>query len=429
MLKRPEIVISIFLLLLISNVNSQYTSHSPYSKFGIGDVSQKGFAQNRAMGGLGVSLRSKNQINYQNPASYSSQDTMSFILDVGILGNYTVLETEEFKDATRDINLDHVAISFPLTKYLKSGLGVIPFSKVNYDLILDDNSEENTDDYSIAYTGTGGINQFFLGNSLLIGKHIALGVNFSYLFGTIERTKTVTLTNYAYHAYTYFNDKANVGGFYLNYGLQLFTDINEKHKLTFGLTYTGKTEISAKYDSMALRDFTPFRIDTIKNNIYKDGKITLPRETGIGLSYNFSNKLLIGLDFISENWEKAVFPGQGDTMANSSSFRFGIEYMPVPSTTQRKSKYWERIKFRAGGHYTKTYLVINDNQLADYGLSFGIGLPWRNDKKLFTNTYFNFAYELGTRGSIDNMLIKERYHLFTIGLTLYDFWFFKPKYD
>ncbi len=414
---------------MTTNVNGQYTSHSPYSKFGVGDVSQRGFAQNKALGGIGIGLRYKNQINYLNPASYSSQDTMSFIFDVGLLGNYTVLKTSEYEDITKDINVGHVALGFPIAKFLKSSLGIIPYSKVHYNLVMEENSDDNPDNYSIAYSGRGGINQFYLGNSLLIGRNIALGVNVSYLFGVIERTKTVAFDNYEDQAYTYFNDKANIGGFYLDYGLQFFTDINDKNKLTFGLTFASKTEINVKYDSIALRDFAPFRIDTLKNNIYSDGAITLPGKIGIGLSYNFDNKLLIGFDFISENWEKAVFPSQGDTMANSSSFRFGIEYTPVPLTSQKRSKYWGRIKIRAGGHYAKSYLLINDNQLSDYGISLGIGLPWKNEKKLFTNTYFNFTYELGQRGSIDNSLIKETYNLFTIGLTLYDFWFFKPKYD
>ncbi len=429
MLKRTEVFTGILLLLLASYANGQYSSHSPYSKYGIGDVSQRGFAQNRALGGIGVSTRNKNQINCLNPASYSSQDTMSFIFDFGLTGNYTILETTETRDITRNINFDHLALSFPITKFLKSSLGVVPFSTVNYDLITKDNSGETTEPYSIIYKGIGGISKFYLGNSLLIGRHISLGVNVSYLFGKIDRTKTVTLNDYSYKAYTYFNDKVNVGGFYLDYGLQFFTDINEKNKLTFGLTFTNKAEINAKYDSIALRDFSPYRVDTIKNIINKDMSIRIPGGIGVGLSYMFNNKLLIGFDYIAESWEKAVFPAQGDTLANSSSIRFGVDYTPVSLTTVKRSKYWERINFRAGGHYTKSYLVINGNQLTDYGLSLGIGLPWKNEKKLFTNTYFNFTYELGQRGTLDNSLIKETYHLFTIGLTLHDFWFFKPKYD
>ena len=429
MLKRAETIFFITFLFLVSDINGQYTSHSPYSKFGVGDVSQRGFAQNKALGGIGIGLRYNNYINYLNPASYSSQDTMSFIFDVGLNGNYTTLKTSEFKDITRDINVGHVAIGFPVAKFLKSSLGVVPYSKVHYNLMMEDSGGDSLDDYSVAYSGRGGINQFYIGNSLLIGRNIALGVNISYLFGLIERTKTVILDNYTYQAYTYFNDKVNIGGFYLDYGLQFFTDINEKNRLTFGLTFANKTEINAKYDSIALRDFAPFRIDTLKNNIYNEGNITLPGKIGIGLSYNRENKLLIGFDYLSENWEKAVVPGQGDTLANSSSFRFGIEYRPVPMNSQRRSKYWGRVKIRAGGHYTKSYLVINDHQLIDYGVSLGIGLPWKNEKKLFTNTYFNFTYELGQRGKVDNNLIKETYNLFTIGLTLYDFWFFKPKYD
>ena len=424
-----KIFLHIYFLSLFSIVNGQFTSHSPYSKFGIGDILQKGFAQNRALGGIGVGLRAKNRINYLNPASYSSQDTMSFIFDVGLSGNYSTLETTETNQITRDINVNHIAISFPIIKVWKSSFGVVPFSKVSYNLISQENSEENLNSYNILYNGKGGINQFYFGNSVLIGNHVALGMNISYLFGIIERSKTIRLTDYTYQAFTNFNDKVNIGDFYLDYGLQFFSNINEKNKLTLGLTFTNKTNINAEYDSLAVRDFIPFRADTFNRANYSKETILLPRKIGVGLTYELDKKLTIGFDYISENWKKALFPGQGDTLANSSSFRFGLEYTPIPLTTAVRSKYWQRINFRLGGHYTKSFLLIGGNQLVDYGLSLGLGLPLKSEKKLFTNTSFGITYEFGQRGTLDNGLIQETYHLLSIGLTLYDFWFFKPKYD
>jgi hypothetical protein len=429
MLRKLKFFLSGYFILFVSVVNGQFTSHSPYSKFGIGDILQTGFAHNKAMGGIGIGLRAKNRINYLNPASYSSQDTMSFIFDVGLSGIYSVLETAEINENTRDINVNHIAIGFPFFKFWKSSIGIVPFSKVNYDLILEENSEEITENYNIQYKGKGGINQFYFGNSFLIGNHIALGINISYLFGIIERSKTIKISDYTYQAFSNFSDKVDIGDFYLDYGLQFFTDINEKNRLTLGLTFVNKSDINAKFDSLTVRNFEPFRIDTFKFSNYSDKTIVLPRKVGIGLTYKFDNKLLLGFDYISENWEKAIFPGQGDTLANSSSFRFGLEYTAMPSTKSRRSKYWQRINFRLGGHYTKSFLLIEGNQINDYGFSVGLGLPLKNEKKLFTNTSFSLTYELGQRGTLDNGLIKETYHFFSIGLTLYDFWFFKPKYD
>jgi hypothetical protein len=57
-------------------------------------------------------------------------------------------------------------------------------------------------------------------------------------------------------------------------------------------------------------------------------------------------------------------------------------------------------------------------------MSFGMGLPLGGSK-----TMINLSYELGQRGKIDNVFIKETYGIFSLNLTLYDFWFYKQKYD
>jgi hypothetical protein len=424
-----KILVGIWLMLPIIIVNGQFDSHSPYSRFGLGDISRTGFSHNRALGGISVGLRSKNSINYLNPASYSSQDTISFIFDFGLSANFTELESSEYKEQTSNINMDHLAISFPVSRFWKTSLGITPFSKVRYNMIIEENQDESTSQYSILYDGSGGINQFYFGNSVLIGNHVALGLNISYLFGTIEQLRTVRLTNQSYQAVTYFNDKLNLGDFYLDYGLQLFSDINERSKVTLGFTLSSKTKINAKYDSLVIREIFGYALDTLKYVNYSDGNILFPGRIGAGFTYEYNNKLLIGFDYISQNWSKALFFDRNYELENSSSLRFGMQYIPISLTDIRKGKYWQRIKYRLGGYYNRSYIKINGNQIIDRGVSIGLGLPWKNEKNLYTNTYFNIAYKLGQRGSVDNGLIKETYHLLSIDLNLYDFWFLKPKYD
>ena len=126
------------LMLLITVAHGQYSSHSPYSKFGLGDISRTGFSHNRALGGISVGLRSKNSINYLNPASYSSQDTISFIFDFGIIGDFTTLKSSDDTENTSNICMDHLAISFPVTRFWKTSIGIAPFSKVGYKMVIEE---------------------------------------------------------------------------------------------------------------------------------------------------------------------------------------------------------------------------------------------------------------------------------------------------
>ena len=147
---------------------------------------------------------------YLNPASYSSQDTISFIFDFGITSDFKTIKSSDASENTTYINIDHLAISFPVTRNWKTSVGIVPYSKVGYNLVIDDEEDEGSGDYNILYNGEGGINQFYFGNSILIGNHIALGINISYLFGLIERSKTIQLSDHTYQAYTYFNDKVDI---------------------------------------------------------------------------------------------------------------------------------------------------------------------------------------------------------------------------
>ena len=71
------------------------------------------------------------------------------------------------------------------------------------------------------------------------------------------------------------------------------------------------------------------------------------------------------------------------------------------------------------------YLVINGEQLKEYGASIGFGVPLRRSLST-TNFYFDITRKTGAAGS---SLHTENYFTFGISLNLYDFWFIKRKYD
>lgn len=63
---------------------AQSGTNSPYSQYGLGVLSDQTSGFNRGMNGLGYGFREHNQVNFLNPASYSSIDSLSFIFDAGI---------------------------------------------------------------------------------------------------------------------------------------------------------------------------------------------------------------------------------------------------------------------------------------------------------------------------------------------------------
>ena len=68
---------------------AQSGTNSPYSMYGLGALADQTSGFNRGMNGLGLGFREHNQVNFLNPASYSSIDSLSFIFDAGLSGQIT----------------------------------------------------------------------------------------------------------------------------------------------------------------------------------------------------------------------------------------------------------------------------------------------------------------------------------------------------
>jgi hypothetical protein len=428
MLKR---IFSICLLALPFLVFGQNYISTPYSRFIVGDLINSGFSYNRALGGTSIALRPNNQINYLNPASYTSQDTLSFLFEAGAAQRFVTIKSDLDEDRSRNMNIEYLLLGFPINRWWKFSTGVVPYSRTQY--YYQDILPVTPDTFNIDYVGKGGLNEFYLGSAFKINEFISVGFNAGYVFGTINRSRkeSIISTNPDYtnfSAVTNLSDKITASDFYFKIGLQAYKTFAVKHRLIAGITIDPKTKIKLKLNNLTSRTYYSY-YDTL--NIIEDsvGYLKIPAKIALGLTYIFDNKLLVTSDYTMQNFSKGSVFNSDNNLSDYSSFRFGIEYIPVPLTNFKRASYYKRIHYRLGTHYTNTYLSLAGQHLADYGFSAGIGLPWRNAKRQYTYTTFNIAYEYGIRGTTDNGLMKENYHFITIGLTFHDFWFMKPKYD
>jgi hypothetical protein len=57
------------------------------------------------MGGIGIGIKSKGFINYQNPSSYSAFDSLNVILDVAYSGSLSKIESSNNSYKTINGNL------------------------------------------------------------------------------------------------------------------------------------------------------------------------------------------------------------------------------------------------------------------------------------------------------------------------------------
>jgi len=88
MLKRNNALSVVIVLILcgLSGYAQNNNTTSPYSRYGLGDLDHYSFGRSAAMGGASLGSRHSLQINSANPASYTANDSLSFLFDFGIDG-------------------------------------------------------------------------------------------------------------------------------------------------------------------------------------------------------------------------------------------------------------------------------------------------------------------------------------------------------
>lgn len=79
--------------------------------------------------------------------------------------------------------------------------------------------------------------------------------------------------------------------------------------------------------------------------------------------------------------------------------------------------------YRVGARFENTGLVLNNQTIEDFGMTFGLGFPVGGLSKI------NIGVELGQLGTLDDGLVKENYANIMLGFSLSDIWFIKRKYD
>lgn len=430
--RKPEVLIIVLMVPVL--LLAQNNTNSPYSRYGVGEVFQKPFGSHRGLSGTTIGMRIPNTINFFNPASYSSQDSLSFIFDFGLRYSSTIYKTSELEVGIDNLNIDHIAISFPIYKWWYGSVGILPYSNVGYKIVApvsvpNDNLLANS-----YYQGSGGLNQFYIGNAIIIKNSLSLGVNFSYLFGSIEHNREIFYFNNGRQdsSFLYSEEikKTAIRDLKINMGAQYTYRMN-KNSYTLGLIYDNQSNLRAREDKVLVSklsgvfyevdDGRMLVTDTSYNIQSKDEHIVFPAKYGIGFSFNHDNKLILGIDYSMQEWSKYQSLSKNDSLQNSQLFTFGIQYTPNYKSI---SSYLERIDYRFGIRYYDTYLKLYDTDITDYSLSVGLGLPLKNRK-----SKLNISYEYGRRGTTINDLIQEDYHLVSFSLSLYDNWFQKSKID
>ncbi|MFO7938883.1 MAG: hypothetical protein R6U66_03940 [Bacteroidales bacterium] len=400
-----------------TSTSAQSTVTSPYTRYGLGEMKKGNFGHMAAMGGASTAYGTNRTINPFNPASFAAMDTLSFLFDVGLTGEISQQSSPNHNEVFKNTAFDHINLAFPINRNIGVSLGVMPYSSTGFNTSFKNTSALG--DVHQAYRTEGGINEFYLGGGIKLGKHLRIGANLSYLFGQIVNTSEVTVDESGYYT-TLSEQKLNLKDLNFNGGIQYLMHLTPKTELTLAATYHNERKTNTSGQFMVLSVGSSF-IDTIAAPDNQDLDYVIPARYSLGAAINYNESLMVLTDISMQNWEETTINSIGESFERNLSGHLGVEF--VPDRTSLTS-YLKLVRYRVGGFYDSGYMNLNGENIQNYGITFGLGLPIANPK-----TSINLSCELGKRGTSSNNLIDESYAFFGINFTFADMWFLKRKYQ
>ncbi|MFO8055396.1 MAG: hypothetical protein R6U19_09590 [Bacteroidales bacterium] len=421
------IFVAIFMVSCLAGLSlkSQTRISSPYSRYGIGSLSQSANARILGMGGVSQASASSLYINYNNPATYSAFRKRSFVFNGGIRSRQSELKTSTETAQSNYTSLGYLQFGSPVTEWMGISFGLMPFSNIGYN-IKDEQTYDDIGHVLYQYEGSGGINQFYIGSGVSLTPELSLGVNAVYYFGKMDLRRSSMFPDSVNYLDTRIIDRQSPGDIRLNYGLYYEKNLNDDYALALGATFSNRSPINTKRDYLvqsikaSSSDYISV-IDTITIDQGSEGNIVLPGSLGGGFSIHKKGSWELSGDFSWENWEKYEAFGEKDSLENAFTAALGYSFSPSSTSV---SAYWKKIHYRLGGNYQQSYLHLRQTQLNKIGISFGLGLPIPRSA-----SSFDLGVEVGQMGTTDNNLIKETYVEVSLGLSIFERWFVQPKYD
>ena len=387
---------------------------SPYSRYGLGDFQQKGSVRVHTMGGAGVAMQNKTDVNSVNPSALVAMDSTAVLFDMGFHANTSVFTEGSTTETVYSGNLDYVSLMIPMNRRWFFAATIQPVSSVGYnvDAIEPYNGSDPSTYYAINYDGSGGVSLASVTNSFVLPWGISLGAEVGILWGNHNETIT---EYYSGMDVTYSTRETTLyhKGFWLTMGGQYKLSLDDSYFI-LGMKYDVPTNISSSVETE-----TSSSRSIISETTSGDVVNQMAEGFGIGLSYSLNDKLTFSTDYSTKKWASTGLGISSQRLTDNQLFSLGAEMLP----NYNSNKYYQRISYRAGVHFETGSFEVSSEAVQSGYISMGVGLPGRS-----SSTLVSVGLEFGTIGGFNGKHLTENYAQVNVGLNLGEIWFVKPKF-
>jgi len=424
-----KIVITIVCFIAVEAYAQDGTA-SPYSYFGIGELSSVRTAENQMMGGIAIYADSIHA-NLNNPAAYSKlgvkygEDFGITVYTAGISFKQLTLKSLEEEENTSVTNLDYLSIALSLKEGLGIGFGITPYSSLGYSIISESINDQGGTVTNL-FDGTGGLSRAYFSIGYEVLKNLSVGATMNFNFGTLENNRLQTIEDVQFG--TQDNRISRVNGVDFNYALNYTPKINDKYRLHSSIRVNTQGNLSSRNTRSvsSISTSTGQNIELVDIDLVSQGlantALKIPTTTTLGIGIGQDLKWFVGAEYSQQglsSFTNDFIVIDNLTYQDASAISIGGFYVPNQSSF---SSYLKRVTYRAGARFENTGIVVNGTEIDNFGITFGVGLPLSGS---FSNV--NLGFEYGKRGTTDANLIEENYFKVNLSLSLNSLWFAKRK--
>lgn len=402
------------------------TTQSPYTALGIGDIIQPSLVGNMGMGAASIAYPSNKNFNLLNPAMLGIRGYFTSF-EIGMSGERRMIKSDTLSQINGSGNINYIALAFPIKQsQISAGFGLAPYSYVNYNIISKNEINGIEEEADVNFKGSGGLNTIFYSTGFNLFRSLALGFKVSYLFGSKTEETIFDLdppTSFSSALY----ETIKVNDFLLGFGATYYFKVGEKSQIFLAGIYELGNDVNAKRDERLeqRQKFTGLLLstDTIVSNLQET--VRLPQKYGVGISYAYGTKWMITTDLLIQDWNEYtnLRSELKNPLVRSYRVGFGAEFIPDAVSV---SNYFKRIIYRAGISYELTPYKLNNDQIYDFGINFGVSLPVINRN---APSLVSVAFQYGQRSGGADFSISENYFRLALGFTINDIWFYRRKIE
>lgn len=353
--------ILLFLFISYHAIGQNVMTSSPYSMFGIGEITTGLHGQNSAMGGVAYGSRSLLFINTGNPAGLVGLDSCKLITEVSGFAKYESYKSNKNSNDAFTGNVSSFMMGGRIMPRWYTSVGLTPYSSVGYYFQSTKDVEGSPGStVSSVFEGSGGLSKVSLSNAVLLPRNISVGVNLSYVFGNMKQIETQEGMNITQ------NMRANA--VYADFGIQYERALGKNTILTLGAVYGYRQKLNIDNKKTIKTSLTETEESLRGADQY------LPQFFGFGGNL-VHKKMTYALDYTFHQYSSLSSGDSRVTFNDTHEFNGGVCFSPE---SYAASSYWKRMKYKAGLKMSNNYLSISKKDGISWRGSAGIDFPVRN---------------------------------------------------